>query len=269
MGLFDSFSPKKALYDPIGLFDDHDEQGAIDRAARIQSDALKKSQKYFKPYYKAGLGALEQEQASATPEGMNEMLMQIFGGEAFGGLRDERMSDVKGMLGAGGLLRSGEAMEAAADIPSDLGLMLEQILSGRNNQLVRTGERAAFNLADLFTRSAEATASGILGVAESDVRQQSEKFNLAGDVGSSILGGMFSDPSLKKNIHQVDTIGPLGVYKWDWIPETKGTIVENMPTHGFMSTEVGEHYPQFVGEFGGYDIINYTGLLAELEHATG
>ena len=75
----------------------------------------------------------------------------------------------------------------------------------------------------------------------------------------------FSDPNLKENVEEVGEIGDLKVYKWDWKPETKGTLVELCGTVGFMADEVKKLYPMFVGVFGGFDVIDYEKLLNHLE----
>jgi hypothetical protein len=86
-------------------------------------------------------------------------------------------------------------------------------------------------------------------------------------MGSIIGGGLaaLSDPTLKTNITKIDEIGPLGVYTWEWIPELKGSFAEKMPTKGFLSTQVREHFPNRVKTFGGFDMIDYGNLLEDLK----
>lgn len=91
-----------------------------------------------------------------------------------------------------------------------------------------------------------------------------------GLVGGNTVGGVpgnifFSDPKLKENVEKISSIHNLNVYRWDWIPETKGTIVEKYGTIGFMADEVEEKYPQYVGEYGGFMTIDYSALLNELD----
>ena len=75
----------------------------------------------------------------------------------------------------------------------------------------------------------------------------------------------FSDPVLKMNVEKVSDIGPLSLVQWDWIPETEGTLIEGCGTLGFMADEVEKHYPHRVSEFCGLMVIDYPGLLDDLE----
>ena len=82
--------------------------------------------------------------------------------------------------------------------------------------------------------------------------------------GIASLFSSFSDPRLKENVEKIGEINKLNLYQWDWIPETEGTLVEHLPTIGFLTTEVKEHYPDYVFEFSGYDAISYDALLNKL-----
>ena len=72
---------------------------------------------------------------------------------------------------------------------------------------------------------------------------------------------------LKENIEEIGQINDLKVYQWDWIAPAKDTVVGLCHTVGFMADEVKEKYPQFVKEFGSYDVIEYFELLDHLEAA--
>lgn len=243
-------------------------------AANIQADALQDAIPYFDPYYNAGLTGLEGFAGASTAQGLDQMLASIMSGDAFPGLMDARRQEVESMLASSGLRRSGEAIDAAAAIPTDLALTLEGILTGRQGQLAESGFAAGSNIADLTAQVAQAIASGILGVhaqdIQSDANRESNLFDLAGSILSGGgLSSVFSDPSLKENIRVMGKIGPLDLVEWDWIEDAKGTMVENMPTRGVLSTQVREHYPAFVSTFGGFDVIDYKGLynhLSELCH---
>lgn len=240
------------------------------QAAQIQADALGEAIPLFDPFMEAGLQGLDQFQDTSTPEGLDAILARIMGGDAFGSLKEERVRDIEGLLGAGGLTRSGTAVEAGENLSPNLALELEGILSGRSGGLADTGFAATSNIADLTTRIGEAIASGILGVESRDnardASRDTNRSNIIGAALGGLLGGgkLFSDPLLKKNTNKKYDVGPLGYYEWDWVEGTKNTIVETMPTNGFLSTEVKEHFPDFVGEFGGFDIINYKGLINHL-----
>lgn len=253
------FTPSEIKAAPIDPFT---------QAANVQVDALNNAIPLFDPYRQAGLQGLQGYQQGSTAQGLDEILQQIMGGDLFGSLVDERTRSVEGMLGSGGLSRSGAAIEEGAKIPTDIAMMLEGILSGRQGALADSGYVATSEIGGLTSQVGEAIASGILGReaqnSANKANKQTNQSNLLGSIAGG-LGMAFSDPRLKTNVTGNGKIGPLTLVEWDWIPETKGTIVENMPTIGFMSTEIKEHYPEYVSEFGGYDIIDYPGLLGRLE----
>ena len=253
-----------------------DPRDPILQAADIQQQSLEDAIPFFQPFMDAGLMGLEQFQQTSTPEGLDSILARIMGGDAFSLLEEERIRGAEGMLGAGGLTRSGEALQQGADIGGNLALQLEGILSGRSGGLADTGFQGASSIADLTTRIGEAIASGILGVESRDNTRKANRdtnrsnllgagigglFSAAGSAGG--FGSLFSDPALKENITKLSDIGPLGLYEWDWIEEVP-ELVQNMPTKGFLSTEVKDHFPEFVNEFGGFDIIDYEGLIKRL-----
>jgi len=235
------------------------------------------TQKNIAPFLEAGQGAVPGVEAGATVGGMDEMLAQIFNSDIFGSLVDERQRGVQGQLAAGGLTRSGTAMQEAARVPTDLGLMLEQMLNGRQTNLMNTGLNAATglgqmgqqnsaNIGNMMSASGNAVSSGIITDQQAKAQGQQNMLNTAATIGSMFMG--FSDPRLKENVEQVSSIHDLNVYQWDWMPETKGTLVEGCSTIGFMADEVQDKYPQHVGEFGGFMIIDYPALLDELESKT-
>ncbi|HCC80373.1 MAG TPA: hypothetical protein DEQ25_03335, partial [Methylophaga sp.] len=205
----------------------------------------------------------------------DEMLAQIFSSDIFGSLVDERQRGVQGQLAAGGLTRSGTAMTEAARVPTDIGMMLEQLLSGRQTNLMNTGLSAATglgqlgqnnsaNIGNMLSASGNAISSGIITDAQADAQGKQNMLNTAATIGSMF---MYSDPRLKENVEEVGQAKNLKIYQWDWKPETKGTLVEGCATIGFMADEVKEKYPQHIHEFGGFMVVDYPALLDELETA--
>ena len=233
-------------------------------AANVQVEALQDAIPFFQPFLDVGTQGLESFAQGSTPQGLSDMIDQIINGGLFEDLVDERQDAVTSQLAAGGLTRSGAAIEEAARIPTDVALALENILSGRQAGLADIGFSGASNIGSLTTRVGEAIASGILG---NEARRASDratsKTNKSNIIGS-VLGGLFSDPRLKENIRKVDKIGPLDLVQWDWSKEAK-PIVKDMPTHGFLSTQVKEHYPEFVHQYGGFDVIDYPNLIEHLK----
>ena len=223
----------------------------------------------LQPFITAGTDALGSVVQGSTAGGLDERLGEIFGGESFGALRDERTRSVQGQLGAGGLTRSGTALEEIANVPTDLGFQIENLLSGRQSALAGTGLNAATSLgqfgaqqasglAGIFGQQGENVGSGIIGDAQA-----------AGGAFGNILGAItsflpFSDPRLKENVGKISEVGDLNIYQWDWIPELAGTGIDETSNIGFMADEVEEKYPEFVGEYKGLKYINYGYLLDRL-----
>lgn len=194
------------------------------------------------------------------------------GNAAFRALVDERQRAVQGQLSAGGLTRSGTALQEAARIPTDLGFQIEQLLSGRTSALAGSGQNAAAQLgafgsqasggvASLLQQTGSAAASGILADQQASAAAGQNILNTAATIGSIF----FSDPALKENVEEIGENNGLKIYQWDWLPETKGTMIEGCGNIGFMADEVNEKYPQHIYEFGGFMMIDYPALLDELE----
>lgn len=227
----------------------------------------------LEPFIAAGESAIPAVTEAATIPGLAERLGQIFNTDIFSTLVDERTRAAEGQLAAGGQTRSGAGVSAIADIPTNIALQIENLLSGRASDLFGAGVGTASRLGGLgaqtsgqigaaFAQQGENIASGILG----DAQAGAATFGNILNAGTAILSALpFSDPRLKTNTVKIEQMGLLGVYQWDWIPEAKGTVVEKCPTIGFMADEVAEHYPEFAGEFGGFQYIDYGGLLAHLE----
>lgn len=259
----------------------------------------------FAPFLEAGVGALPelqqgfQSQQGATLGGMDAMIAEIMGTDSFGALRQEREQSVQGQLSAGGLTRSGAAMQEMANVPTDLAFEIENMIfnRGQSDEIARiqglqnltsTGLNAAgmsgsqsasmttqianqmagigTTQAGGITGSASATASGILGAQQAEAQGTQNIMSLA--------AMFFSDNRLKTNIKKIGKAGPLDLVTWDWIPELKDSFVTKFPTTGFLSSQVKEHYPEYIGEFGSYDTVDYGGLMKFLEpeitfHAKG
>ena len=247
------------------------------------------------PFLQAGTDAIPRVVEGTTPEGLDSIIGRLVNTNIFGNLVDERTRAVEGQLSAGGLTRSGAALEEIANVPTKLALVLENLLFGRNTNLAGSGQNAVFNLGGLgataadsigtlFSGTGAALGSGIIGDQNDRAAQSQQQTKSLGSLISTVAGlfgggggggGLskavsgigFSDPRLKKNVVQIGSTKNLKVFQWDWIDAVKGSIIENSQTVGFMADEVEEKYPHHVGEFGGFKIINYPGLLDELEAA--
>jgi hypothetical protein len=229
----------------------------------------------LQPFADAGLGGLEAQRQAATPEGFAAILQSLFEGGALDPLLEERTRSVQSGLGAAGLTRSGAGIRELANIPTDLGLQIEQLLSGRQAGLAQQGLGAATTIGQFGQNVAGGVSglqagigrdigAGIITDTQADAAAQSQAFQGLTS-GALAAASLFSDPRLKDNVEEIGEIADLKIYQWDWKPETKGTLVDGCSTIGFMADEVKEKYPHHVGNFGSYDVINYPALLDELE----
>lgn len=244
---------------------------AANAASALQIEELRRqfdvTQENLAPFIEAGVGQLGALTEGATSGGLDERISRILESGAFSSLIGERQRGIQGQLSAGGLTRSGTAIQEAANIPTDLAFSLENLLTNRSANLTNLGSGQAATLAGLQTQT-----SGQIGQAIAQQGQNTASGLLADQqsraafTGAALTAGaiFFSDPKLKENVEQISSIRDLSLYQWDWKPETKGTIVEKCGTIGFMADEVEEKYPHHVYEYGGYMILDYPALLDEL-----
>ena len=122
----------------------------------------------IQPFVTAGTGAISQVEEGTTAEGLDARLARIFSTDVFGSLVDERTRSVEGQLAAGGQTRSGTGLLEAARVPTDLGLAIEGLLTGRSQDLVTGGLNASLGLGTLGTQN----ASSIANILQSTGRAQ-------------------------------------------------------------------------------------------------
>ena len=145
------------------------------------------------PYSEAGLAALPFLLESISPEGMDQILSEIMGGDAYSELLAERELGAESMLSAGGLTRSGTAARDGADIRSDLANQLFGQLYGANTGLAGMGSEAASNIAQLQSNlgtslanlqglQGNALAGGILGGAQAEQQGFMNLFNIGATI---------------------------------------------------------------------------------------
>lgn len=193
--------------DPLDIFGERS-SAAYNKAAQQQieqfyaalnlvKDQYQSARKMNKPYRKAGKLGLKYLTQSSGIEGLDNTLAEIMGTGAFSDLRDERTDSIEGMLSAGGLMRSGEAIEEGAAIPTDLALMLHQILSGDASNLAGMGQNAAnmtgthgmnygSTAADLTSLVGNARADATLGAYST----RQNNIGTAGGILAKIFGGV-------------------------------------------------------------------------------
>jgi hypothetical protein len=276
MGIFDS------VLDSFGLGGSSDaganaaaqQQGFNQQGIDYNKLLLDQTTGRLNPFIQAGTDALGNLVAGSTVGGLNEQLAQIFDSDVFSSLFDERTRAAEGALSAGGLTRSGTALQEAGRIPTDIGLMLSNLLSGRNQNLASSGQTAITDLGQLgssfgqtvgglYQSSGQAASSGALADAQADSQSASNLVNTAISLGTFF----FSDDRLKTNIQVIGQVGPLDLVTWDWREFTEDTIIQDSPTTGVLASQVERHFPEHVHEFGGWNMVDYAGLLDGLEGA--
>lgn len=229
------------------------------------------TQEDLAPFVEAGQEALPSVIEGTTAAGLDARIAELLDTEVFGSLVGERGRAAEGALAAGGLTRSGTAIKEAAAIPTDIALVLEGLLSGRQANLAGSGQNAALglgslgatssaNIAELLNLQGQVAGQGVITDATARAAADENLVNIA-TTAASIF---FSDPRLKKDVSRIGSIGGLGLYVWNWIEGAKGTIVEKCSTTGFMADEVQDRYPQHVNMFGGFKTIDYPALIDEL-----
>ena len=248
------------------------QNGFIDKAIEELRRQFDITQENITPFLDAGTDALGGVIQGTTAGGLDERLAEIFNTDIFGSLVDERTRAVEGQLSAGGLTRSGGGLESIANVPTSIGLALEELLSGRLTNLAGSGQNAATglgslgaqnssNIASLISQQGKNVGSGILADQQADAKGAQNLFKSAATAAAIF----FSDPALKENVEKISDVADLSLCQWDWIPETEGTIIEKCGTIGFMADEVKEKYPQHVSEYGGFMVIDYPALLDQLQ----
>ncbi len=166
-------------------------QEAAAAQAAAKQQAIETLQRNLAPFRDAGTAALPGLQAASSLQGIDQRLGDIFGGGTFRNLVDERTRAVEGRDAASGNLRSGAGLLAAAQVPTDIGLQLEQLGQGRLSQLSGIGLQAAGNLgggvAGLQAGIGQDIGSGIL------TDQQAKAANIQNAFGTGIgLAGLFA-----------------------------------------------------------------------------
>lgn len=256
-------------------------QAANTSAVNRINDSFDTTSKNLQPIIDTGNTARAGVVQGSTAGGLDARLREIFDSEIFQALNEERGRAVSGQLSATGQSRSGLGLQEAAKVPTELGLIIEQALTGRLQGLSDQGLNTQLGVENLRGGNANSIANLLSGIGKAEAQgfnidntadtQGIHKFS---DQQKEILqtslssaGKFFSDPRLKENIRHIGFFKGLKVYTWDWIKGVKDTIVSSFPTVGFMSDEVREKYPQYVSEFGGFDVIDYPKLINKLEGA--
>lgn len=158
------------------------------------------TQQNIDPFIQAGASQLPGLQEGATIDGFGSRLAQIFGGGALDPLIEERTRAAQGQLSAGGLTRSGTALQEISAIPQDIGFAIEQLLTGRSQGLANQGQGAALglgqlgqgnaaNIASLFQGQGQQLAAGVQQDTQNNAQGFGDILGLVGTLGGAALGG--------------------------------------------------------------------------------
>lgn len=288
MGLFSSIGRelerglKKAI-DPFGLVDvggikrgveditGKTARRAVGEAADVQVDFQQQIFDLLSPNIQtqqqisqAGLEQLPFLQAGATAEGFGLNIGDILSGGALDTLIAERQRASEASLSKRGLLGSGAAATAAAQIPADLALQIESELNRRRQSIAQQGQTGVVSgiqgAIGGLGGIGEARAGGILGDAQARAQGTANVI----DIGKGFFDA-FSDPSLKTNIVKIGAIGPANVYQWDWNEKAESIGLAG-DSSGFMADEILLSHPHHVFMNNDLLTIDYDGLLQDLKH---
>jgi hypothetical protein len=156
-------------------------QEAAAQQAAAKQQAIQTLQRNLAPFRDVGTAALPGLEAASSLQGIDQRLGDIFAGGTFRNLVDERTRAVEGRDAASGNLRSGAGLLAAARVPTDIGLQLEQLGQGRLSDLSNIGLNAAGNLgtgvANLQSGIGRDIGSGILTDAQAQAAQVQNALN--------------------------------------------------------------------------------------------
>lgn len=207
MGLFSGGGVLGDIGGALGINTDRQEQAltqSIERTGETALEArglLESAEARALPFLEPVAGVvgdvLPQVQRGATIGGFGENIADILSGGALDPLIQERQRAGTSALASAGLSRSNVAAERAAAIPAELAFNIENLLAGRQSNLLQQGTGAGVNLANLFRGGAQdisniitgqgaAEAEGIIG--QEQIRQQRNQ-NIAGLFGDFFGGG--------------------------------------------------------------------------------
>lgn len=172
MALFDFitdifFDDPTSGVDAAGAFIDEQRAGE-DVAAGFQQ-----------PFFQEGVNAIGRGREGTTIGGLDARFNRLRDTDLFGSLLGERTKAVQSGLSAGGLTRSGTAVEELAGVPTELLLELENMLTQRATRRregdLNRGFAAGSNLTNLRARGGvlrgEAQSSGIITDAQAKAAQ--------------------------------------------------------------------------------------------------
>ncbi len=184
------------------------------QALALQQQQFAQTTQNLAPFLQAGQGAIPGLVQGSTAQGLDQRLQDIFSGGQFQNLIGERTRAAQGGLSAAGLRRSGAGLQAIAGIPSQLGLQLEGLLSGRLQNLAGAGQNAAVqqggfgqNFAQqqsqLLQNLGQTQSQGILGQAQADTARNEALIQGLGQLTGAGIGFASQSPGTDQQTQQV------------------------------------------------------------------
>jgi len=172
--------------------------GGQNRAVQEILNQFKTTSESLQPFAQLGVDALPGIQQGQTAQGLDQRLAEIFNTETFQNLVDERQRAVAGRDAASGNFRSGTGRLNAANVPTEIGLALEQLLTNRLGQSLDTGltttqnlgifgENKANNIASLLSNIGNLNAQRELLEGQSKAAQAGNLLSTVTDIGAQFI----------------------------------------------------------------------------------
>ena len=162
----------------------------------------------FTPFIDAGTGALETLQQGSTISGFGDRINQIFGTDAFQGLKDERIRDLQFQQAATGTNTTGGGFQSIADISPELAFQIENQLFGRSQDLSNLGFQGAQGFGNLTLGEGE-LSTGLTKFEESlRANMGANVANLFSNTGQARSSGILTNEQIRQaNIQSLISLG--------------------------------------------------------------
>lgn len=201
----------------------------------------------------------------ATLGGISSRFDEILNSDTFAPLRKARTDAIQNSLAQAGLRRSGAHAEAIGNDLTDFVFGIEQMLGNREAHLAGLGTGMeldiASNVAGMHTGIGQAKSSATLAAQQGKMQLINGILGTAGALGSAAL---LSDERLKINIERIGDAGPVGHYKWDWIPELEALDLAPDMKSGVLAQEVIEVWPDLIYQVGPFLAVDYETFLERI-----
>jgi hypothetical protein len=215
------------------------------------------------PSVEMGQGFLEQYGGYASPEGLEGLYTGLQDSGLVQSMMDDRMRATESYISASGQRGSGNALKAAAEVPTGVlsGLMDKILGLTQNSASIGLGQGGTV-LGALNSGMNAANTAGQYGMTPGNNKASmfGGLLSLGGQLGSAAI---MSDARLKKDIRKIGEIGRLNVYEWEWIDDSIGGVMKT----GFIAQEVQKEFPQHVHPFeiDGFELlaVDYDSVLKE------